>query len=80
MKKYYSRKRAKAGQSLKVAFDGDRITLDLPRNGVTLPNGWTLIPDIYPAMVRHNDSSLAFTASLLVIGLHATEALIHQLT
>ena len=60
MKIHYSRKKAEVSQSLQVTFDRDRVTLDLIKEGVTLPNGWALIPEIYPAMVR---KYFAFTAS-----------------
>ena len=49
---HYSRKAAEYGQSLEVVFNRDRVTLDLPDESMTLPNGWALIPEIYPAMVR----------------------------
>ena len=29
-------------------FEGENITLDIPKEGLVLENGWTLIPHIHP--------------------------------
>ena len=38
------------GPHQEVMFEGDKITLDIPKEGIELENGWTIIPDIYPAV------------------------------
>ena len=49
---FYSRKKAEIGPYLEVTFDGDEVSLDIPKEGITLPSGWSLLPLVYPTKVR----------------------------
>ena len=31
-------------------FEEEKITLDIPKEGVVLGNGWTITPDTYPGV------------------------------
>ena len=45
---HYSGLDAERGPHLKVGFEGDRISLELP--GSDLPNGWTVTPLVQPVV------------------------------
>ena len=49
---FYTKLRAEAGPHLDVVFDNDEVVLELPKEGKTLPSGWTLQPLFYPPRVR----------------------------
>ena len=51
MNSFYLSQGAEIGPRLQVAFDGDEASLDIPKEGITLPSGWSLLPVIYPAKV-----------------------------
>ena len=36
------------GPDQEVMFEGENITLDIPKEGLVLESGWTLIPHIHP--------------------------------
>jgi len=38
------------GPDQEVVFEGEKITLDIPKEGVTLESGWTIIPHTYPGV------------------------------
>ena len=46
------------GPDQEVIFEGEEITLDIPKEGVSLENGWTIIPYTHPGV------------SLLLFGTH----------
>ena len=41
---------AKAGPKLGVTFESDEITLQMPREGFTLPDHWTITPLTHPGV------------------------------
>ena len=43
---------AVAGTVLDVIFEGEEIVLDLPREGVTVNNNWTITPLAYPKVQK----------------------------
>ena len=49
---FYLKKKAEAGPYLEVTFDGDEVSLGIPKEGITLPSGWSLLPLVYPTKVR----------------------------
>ena len=52
MKSFYIKEqKAEAGPYLRVTFDGDEVSLDIPKEGITLPSGWSLLPLVYPTKV-----------------------------
>ena len=38
------------GPDQEVIFEGEQITLDIPKEGIALENGWTIIPFTYPGV------------------------------
>ena len=48
VKKDYNDKGAIVGPHLPVEFEASRISLELPSNGVTLEEGWKLLPLFNP--------------------------------
>ena len=48
VKKEYNGKGAIIGPHLSVEFEASRISLDLPSKGVTLKEGWKLLPLFNP--------------------------------
>ena len=42
MKVHYSEEDVEDGPILKMTFAGDKIVLDIPDAGITLPSGWSL--------------------------------------
>jgi len=49
---FYLKKKAEAGPCLEKTFDGDAVSLEIPKEGTTLPSGWSLLPLVYPTKVR----------------------------
>ncbi len=47
----YSSKKAILGVDQIVEFEEDRITLDIPRDGAAVMEGWKITPMIFPPMV-----------------------------
>ena len=48
---FYSGKRAEIGPYFEVNFDGEEVSLDIPKDGINLPNGWAIQPLVYPPKV-----------------------------
>ena len=46
----YSETNARMGPDQEVVFEGEKITLDIPKEGVTLESGWTITPHTYPGV------------------------------
>ena len=46
-------KGAEPGPYLEVAFDRDEVALEVEEDGVTLDNGWSLVPLVCPTSVRY---------------------------
>ena len=46
----YTKVAARVGPDQEVTFEQDQITLDIPKEGLVLENGWTIIPHIYPGV------------------------------
>jgi len=38
------------GPHQEVMFEGDKITLDIPKEGLVLENGWTITPHTHPGV------------------------------
>ena len=52
VKSFYIREQgAQAGPYLEVTFDGEEVSLEIPKEGITLPSGWSLLPLVYPTKV-----------------------------
>ena len=65
----YAEANARMGPYQEVMFEGDKITLDIPKEGIELENGWTIIPDIYPAVseiLAHHICRLSFLPSWIL--------------
>ena len=52
LREYYSEEGAETGPCLEVAFDKDEVALEVEEDGVTLDNGWSLVPLVLPTSVR----------------------------
>ena len=48
----YPESKVERGLYLDVTFQDDRVGLEIGEDGVTLDSGWTIVPLVYPAMVR----------------------------
>ena len=46
----YAEANARMGPYQEVMFEGDKITLDIPKEGIELENGWTITPHTYPGV------------------------------
>lgn len=46
----YTKAAAIVGPDQEVIFEGEEITLDIPKEGVSLENGWTIIPYTHPGV------------------------------
>ena len=53
----YTETGAKMSSHHMVVFEGERITLDIPKEGLVLENGWTITPHTYPQVSRFSTSS-----------------------
>ena len=45
------------GPYQEVVFEGEKIVLDIPKEGVVLEKGWTITPDTYPGvslLIQHS--------------------------
>ena len=40
----------KADTEISIYFESDKITLDIPREGIDLPSGWKIIPLSHPVV------------------------------
>ena len=49
----YAEVNAKMGP-YQVMFEGEKISLDIPKEGIALENGWTITPDTYPGVSALN--------------------------
>ena len=49
---FYTKNKAEIGPRFEVIFDEDEVSLEVPEDGITLPNGWSLLPLVYPTKVR----------------------------
>ena len=38
------------GPDQEVVFEGEKIALNIPKEGVTLESGWTITPHTYPGV------------------------------
>ena len=38
------------GPDQEVIFEGEQITLDIPKEGIVLESGWTITPFTYPGV------------------------------
>ena len=54
MDKYYSKQNAEVGPYLDVTFDGDEVSLDIPKEGIIVPSGWSIQPLVPPRVREHN--------------------------
>ena len=50
----------KPDAELIVEFERDRITLDVPMEGISIPNGWKILPITPPVVSLQNNSGQAF--------------------
>ena len=50
----YAEANAKMGPYQEVMFEEEKITLDIPKEGIALENGWTITPDTYPGVSALN--------------------------
>lgn len=69
---FYSSKGAEVGPDFEVIFNGDEVFLEIPKNGITLQSGWTLLPLVYPTRVRvlsilHIHKSTCLPLALLLL-------------
>ena len=46
----YTEVAARLGPDQEVTFEQDQITLDIPKEGLVLQNGWTITPHTYPGV------------------------------
>ena len=51
VKKFYSEEDAESCLRKTVVLDGDKVTLDIPEDGIRLDNGWSIVPMTHPASV-----------------------------
>lgn len=48
----YLKNKAEIGPRFEVIFDEDEVSLEIPEDGITLGNEWSLLPLVYPTKVR----------------------------
>ena len=48
VEEHYMVRGAETGPCLEVAFDSDEVALEVEEDGVTLDNGWSLVPLVLP--------------------------------
>ena len=46
----YTEVAARVGSDQEVTFEGEQITLDIPKEGIVLESGWTITPHTYPGV------------------------------
>ena len=63
LEKYYPKEEVESSLRKTVAFDEEKVTLDIPEGGKYLPSGWSIVPMAYPASVSR--TSVSFTFNLL---------------
>ena len=64
--RFYKTLKAEFGPFFDAIFDNDEVFLDIPREGTTLPSGWTILPLVYPPRVRKLGRTLYFQFYLLL--------------
>ena len=47
---HYAGNQADQGPSVKVAMSGSHIKFEIPKEGIKLPSGWSLIPLVSPVV------------------------------
>ena len=52
VEEHYMVRGAETRPCLEVAFDSDEVALEVEEDGVTLDNGWSLVPLVLPTSVR----------------------------
>ena len=50
----YTEAAAVPGSDQEVIFEGEEITLDIPKEGISLENGWTITPYTHPGVSPYN--------------------------
>ena len=40
------------GPDQEVVFEGEKITLDIPKDGLELQSGWTITPHTHPGVIH----------------------------
>ena len=58
---------AETGPCLEVAFDSDEVALEVEEDGVTLDNGWSLVPLVLPIYISEKMDQLCFCAYYIVL-------------
>ena len=53
----YAEANARMGPYQEVMFKEEKISLDIPKEGIVLENGWTITPHTYPQVSRFSTSS-----------------------
>jgi len=61
---YYSNKGAEEDLRFLVNFDGDVVALDIPKDGIILPSGWSIQPMVYPTKVSLLCIKFSFLSAL----------------
>jgi len=51
VEKYYSNKNAESKLCKIVVLEGDEVTLEISKDGIKMPNGWSIVPMSHPASV-----------------------------
>ena len=51
LEKYYPKEEVESSLRKTVAFQEEKVTLDIPEAGIILPSGWSIVPMAHPASV-----------------------------
>ena len=62
----YAEANALVGSSQKMVFKGEKITLDIPLEGIVLENGWAITPLALPEVSLFRNTSQYVTVGVLI--------------
>ena len=51
LEKQYPKEEAESSLRKPVAFEREIVTLNIPKSGIELPSGWSIVPMAHPASV-----------------------------
>ena len=62
--KYYPKEEVESSLRKTVVFKRDKVTLDVPEDGIKLSSGWSIVPMTHPASVRHTSIAISKQCTL----------------
>ena len=68
LEKYYPKEEVESSLRKTVAFEEEKVTLDIPEGGENLPSGWSIVPMAHPASVSSTSVYLSLPIECALFG------------